>query len=91
MRLLAGRSVEPRRMRRRTPRDALRCIGMNTELETTRKRTPVLRKVGAGVVLVVAAALALHLVIGLVVTIFYVVLTVAVIVAILWALKTIFW
>jgi hypothetical protein len=64
---------------------------MKTEVEPTTRHTPVLRKAVAGVVLVVAAALAISLVITFVKAIFVTVLTVAVVIAILWALKTIFW
>jgi fatty acid desaturase len=63
---------------------------MKSEVEE-RRGAPIARKVGAGVVLVVAAWLAIHFVFGLIATVFYFVLTIAVIVAILWALKTIFW
>jgi hypothetical protein len=64
---------------------------MSTEIEPQRRRTPVLRKAGAGLVLVVAAAIALKLVIGFVIAIFWTVVIVAVVGAILWALKTLVW
>ena len=64
---------------------------MHTELEATRSRTPVVRKAFAGVVLIIAAALAVKIVIGFVTAIFWTVVTVAVVVAILWALKTLIW
>ena len=64
---------------------------MRTELEATHSRPPVVRKAFAGLVLIVAAALAVKLVIGFVIWVFWTVVTVAVVVAILWALKTIFW
>ena len=64
---------------------------MNSELERSRARPPILRRAVAGLVLIAAAALAIHLVIGLVVTVFYIVAVVAVIAAVLWALKTIVW
>ena len=50
-----------------------------------------MRKVAAGLILVVVAALAIHIVIGLVVTVFWVALGIAVLLAVLWALKTIVW
>jgi len=64
---------------------------MRSELEVPRSRTPVLRRVFAGVVLIVAAAIALKIVVGLVVAAFWTIVAVAVVIAILWALKTIFW
>lgn len=64
---------------------------MRTEVEPSPHHTPVLRKAAAGVVLVVAAVLAISLVVAFVKAIFVTVLTVAVVIAILWALKTIFW
>lgn len=45
----------------------------------------------AVLVLVAAAALAIHLVIGLVVAVFWIAVVVAAVVAVLWALKTIVW
>lgn len=62
---------------------------MNYQIEPSRSRPPILRRVGAGLVLVVAAALAIHLVIGLVMTVFWIVVVVAAVVAVVWALKTI--
>jgi hypothetical protein len=64
---------------------------MQTEIEPTRSRTPVLRKVGAGVVLVIAAALVLKLIVGFVIAIFWTVVVVALVIAILWAIKTLVW
>ncbi len=64
---------------------------MRSEVEVQPSRTPVLRKVTAGLVLVVVAALAVKLVIGLVMAVFWTVVVVAAILAVLWALKTIFW
>ncbi len=65
---------------------------MRTELEAPpQAHTPILRKAAAGVVLIVAAALAVKIVIGFVMAIFWTVVAVAVVIAILWALKTIFW
>jgi hypothetical protein len=64
---------------------------MRSDVEATRSRPPILRKATAGLVLVVAAALAVWLVIGVIKTIFFVVAGIAVVLAILWALKTIVW
>jgi hypothetical protein len=64
---------------------------MQNELEARPPRTPVVRKVAAGLILVLVAAFAIHIVIGLVVTVFWVALGIAVLFAVLWALKTIVW
>ena len=65
---------------------------MQTEVEAPPKRhVPVVRKALAGVVLIVAVALALKLVIGFVIAIFWVVVVAAIAIAILWALKTLIW
>jgi hypothetical protein len=64
---------------------------MRTELEGRPHHTPVLRKAGAGLVLVVAAVIVIKLVIGLVTAVFFTVVIAAVVVAILWALKTLIW
>lgn len=64
---------------------------MKAEVEERPHRTPILRKAAAGVVLLVAAVLAITLVVAFVKAIFVTVLTVVVVIAILWALKTIFW
>ncbi len=64
---------------------------MQGELEASRSRPPVVKRVFAGLVLIVAAALALKIVIGLVTAVFWTVLAIAVAIAILWALKTLFW
>lgn len=62
---------------------------MANELEHTRSRPPVLKRAVAGLVLVVVAALAVKVVIGLVMAVFWVIVVVAAVVAVLWALKTI--
>jgi hypothetical protein len=62
---------------------------MDTQLEATRSRPPVIRRAVAGVVLIVAAALAIKIVVGFVTAIFWTVVVVAAVVAVLWALKTI--
>ena len=64
---------------------------MDTQVEAHRARTPVVRKVGAGLVLIIAAALAIKLALGIVVWLFWTVVTVAVVVAIIWAIKTLIW
>jgi hypothetical protein len=64
---------------------------MSNELEARPARPPVLRRVVAGLVLVAVAALAIHIVIGLVVTVFWIALVAAAVVAVLWALKTLVW
>lgn len=64
---------------------------MRSDMEQTRSRPPILRKAVAGVVLIAAAALVIHLIVGLVVAVFWIAVVVAAIVAVLWALKTIVW
>ncbi len=64
---------------------------MQNQLEPTRSHTPVVKKAAAGLVLVIAAALAIKLVVGFVIAIFWVVVAIAVAAAVLWALKTIVW
>jgi hypothetical protein len=62
-----------------------------TDVEPSPARHPVVRKAVAGVVLIVAVALAIKIVLGLLTTIFFVVVGAAVVVGILWALKTLLW
>ncbi|HWE14271.1 MAG TPA: hypothetical protein VG365_12195 [Solirubrobacteraceae bacterium] len=64
---------------------------MQTQLEPHRSRPPILRRAGAGLVLIIAAALAVKLAIGFVMAIFWTVVAIAVVVAILWAIKTLVW
>ena len=64
---------------------------MNNEIEATRTRTPVGRKVMAGAVLVIAAVVIVKIAIGLVTAVFWTVVVVAVVAAVLWALKTLIW
>jgi hypothetical protein len=64
---------------------------MDTQVEASRTRTPVVRKVGAGLVLIIAAAIAIKLAIGIVVWLFWTVVTIAVVVAVIWAIKTLIW
>jgi hypothetical protein len=62
---------------------------MDTQIEPTRSKPPVLKRAFAGLVLVVAAALIIKLAIGFVMAIFWTVVVIAAIIAVLWALKTI--
>ena len=65
---------------------------MRTEVEAQpAAHKPVLRRVLAGVVLIVAAALVIKLAIGFVMAIFWTIVGVALVLAILWALKTLLW
>ncbi len=59
------------------------------QIEQSRSRPPVVRRVVAGLVLVAVAALVIHFAIGLIVTVFWIVAIVAVIAAAIWALNTI--
>ena len=64
---------------------------MARDIEHTRSRPPVLRRAVALVVLVAVAALAVHLIVGLVMAVFWFVVVVAAIAAVLWAVKTLVW
>ena len=64
---------------------------MDTEFENRPARPSILKRVLAGLVLILAVVVAFKLLIGMVMAVFWLILTVAVVVAILWALKTIFW
>jgi hypothetical protein len=64
---------------------------MNTQLEPTRSRPPVLRRAVGGLVLVLAAAIAVKIVIGFVAAAFWTIVTVAVVIAALWAIKQLVW
>src|SRR5438477_32858 len=55
---------------------------MQTEIEGHRARPPVLKRALAGLVLIVAAALAIKLVVGLIMTVFWIIVAVAVVVAV---------
>jgi hypothetical protein len=63
---------------------------MARQIEPTRSRPPIMKRAVAGLVLIAVAALAIHLVIGLVVTVFWIAAIVAVICAVLWAANTLF-
>lgn len=64
---------------------------MRTQLEPHPARPPILRRVAAWTVLLIAAALAISLVVAFVKAIFATVLVIVAVVAILWALKTLVW
>jgi hypothetical protein len=64
---------------------------MSNELEAQPIKTPVVRKALAGVVLVIVAALAVKVIIGLILSVFWVIIGVAAVIAVIWALKTIVW
>ncbi len=64
---------------------------MTTEMEARSSHTPILRRALAGVVLILVAALAVKLLVGLVMAIFWTIVAVAAVVAVLWALKTLIW
>jgi hypothetical protein len=68
-----------------------RILAMHSDLEPTRSHTPVVRKAVAGLVLVVAAAVLVKVVIGIVTAVFWTVVVIAAVLAVLWALKTIVW
>ena len=63
---------------------------MRNELEATRARPPILKRAAAGLILIAAAALAIHFIIGLVVTVFWIAVVVAAVVGVLWAVRTVF-
>jgi hypothetical protein len=60
---------------------------MRTELDARPDRTPILKRAFAGLILVAAAALAIHVVFSLIMTVFWVALAVAAVVAVVWALN----
>jgi UPF0716 family protein affecting phage T7 exclusion len=65
---------------------------MQTQVEAHRSHKPaVVRKAVAGLVLVVAAVLALKLIIGFVTWLFGTIVIIAIVGAILWAIKTLVW
>jgi hypothetical protein len=64
---------------------------MRTELRVEPERPSLLRRALALLVLVIAAALAFHVVTGVIMAVVWLVIAVAVVVAVGWALKTIFW
>lgn len=62
---------------------------VSRDVERVRSRPPILKRATAGLILVAIAALAIHAVIGLVVTVFWIAVVVAAIAAVAWALNTI--
>ena len=60
---------------------------MAREIQAQPSRPPVLRRVAAGLVLLAVAALAVHLIIGLVMAVFWFAVVLAAIVAVIWALN----
>ncbi len=63
---------------------------MARQIERTRSKPPILRRVTAGLVLIVVAALAVHLALGLIMTVFWIALIVAIVAAVIWAARTLF-
>jgi hypothetical protein len=61
---------------------------MTSDLEATQAKPPILKRALAGVVLVVIAALAVKIVIGLVMSVFWIIVGVALVLAVLWAVNT---
>ncbi|MGI9185275.1 MAG: hypothetical protein ACR2GZ_09990 [Solirubrobacteraceae bacterium] len=61
---------------------------MHTDVEASRSKPPILKRAVAGLVVIAVVALAIHVVIGLVVTVFWIAVVLAAVVAVLWALNT---
>lgn len=64
---------------------------MDSQIEASRSRTPVVRKAAAGLVLIVVAALLVKVLIGFVIWAFWTVVVIAAVLAVLWAVKTLVW
>ena len=64
---------------------------MRSDLQVQPPRPSLLRRALALVVLIAVAALAFHVVIGLVLGVVWLALGLAAVVAVLWALKVLFW
>jgi hypothetical protein len=62
---------------------------MQTDLERHRGGKPILRKAGAGLVLVLAAVIVIKVAIGLIASVFWIVVAVAAVVGVIWALSEI--
>lgn len=63
---------------------------MRRDIEAAPQSHPsILRRAAAGLVLVAVAALAIHFVIGLIMTVFWIVVVIAAVAAVLWALRNI--
>ena len=63
-------------------------LSMQTNLEARPHRTSIVKRAAASLILVAVVVLAIHFVIGLIMTVFWLVVAVAAVVAVLWALKT---
>lgn len=61
---------------------------MRSDLEATQAKPPIIKRALAGAVLVVIAALAIKIVIGLVMTVFWVIVGIAAVLAVIWAINT---
>lgn len=64
---------------------------MHTEFEAEPKGPSLLRRALAVIVLIAVAALAIHIVVGLVMAVFWFAVVIAAALAVLWALKTLVW
>lgn len=62
---------------------------MNKDLEAARSHPPVLRRAAAGLILIAVAALAIHFVIGLIMTVVWIAVIIAAVLAVLWAVRNI--
>jgi hypothetical protein len=63
----------------------------STDIQHSQAKTPIVRKVLAGLVIVICAVIAIKIIVGIVAAAFWSIVAVAAVVAVLWALKTIFW
>lgn len=63
----------------------------STDIQQSQAKTPIMRKVVAGLVLVIVAMIAIKIAAGIVTAVFWSVVVVAAVIVALWALKTIFW
>lgn len=63
----------------------------STDTQQGHAKTPIMRRVVAGLVLVIGAMIAIKLIAGIVAAVFWSIVAVAAVIAVLWALKTIFW
>jgi hypothetical protein len=64
---------------------------MDTQLQDRAAKPPILRRALAGLVLIVVAAIAVKIAIGMVMAVFWTIVAVAAVLAVLWALKTLIW
>jgi len=63
----------------------------SNELEAQPHHTPVLKKAGAAVVLVIVGVVAVKVVVGMIMAVFWTLIAIAAVVGVLWALKTLVW